>query len=204
MTEAEAIRARINEADEGTVFVPFDFFDLSSPGNTNNVLSRLAKQGVINRVLRGAYMKPRRSDSLGKDMPPDPDAVARAIARTNGWRIAPSGNTALNSLGLDVRVSDSYSYVSSGPYKRYRYGPFNIEFKRRANRDIMNRSELTSTVIQALKALGKERVTDDTVSMLAAAIPAEDMGGILKETQSATSWIHETMKRVGEVQACKG
>lgn len=203
MTEVKAIRMRIEEMHDGAVFVPSDFFDVSSPSNTNNILSRLAKHGVINRILRGVYAKPKSSNLLGKDIPPNPDAVAHAIARTNGWIIAPSENTALNSLGLDTQVPASYSYVSSGPYKCYRYGPFDIEFKRRANRDIVNRSELTSTIIQALKALGKERVTDDTVRRLAAVIPTKDMNNILSETQSATSWIHETMKKVREVQTCE-
>lgn len=202
MTDARAIQERICEMEPGTVFVPSDFFDLSSPDNTNNVLSRLAKRGLIVRLLRGVYAKPKHSDLLGRDVPPAPDTVAYAIARTNGWVIAPSGDTALNSLGLDTQVPASYSYISSGPYKSYEYGLFNIEFKRRANRDIVNRSEKTSMVIQALKALGKDRVTDGTIRRLAAVLSKEDIADILKETQSATSWIHEAMKRVREAKEC--
>lgn len=202
MTDSTAIRERIGRLEAGAVFVPSDFFDLASPDNTNSILSRLAKRGEITRVLRGVYAKPRRSDLLGKDVPPAPDAVARAIARSNGWTIAPSGDTALNRLGLDTQVPASYSYISSGPYKSYRYGPFEIEFKRRANRDIVNRSETTSLVIQALKALGRDRVTDDTVRTLAAVIPEGQTDTVLRETQSATSWVYETIRQVKEAQRC--
>ena len=204
MEEAKAIQARINGMETGMVFVPSDFFDISSPSNTGNVLSRLAKKGKISRLMRGVYAKPKHSELLGRDVPPSPDMVARAIARANGWTIAPSGDTALNRLGLDTQVPAVYSYISSGPYKSYRYGPFEIEFKRRASRDVVNRSEITSLVIQALKALGKDQVTDATIRKLAAVLSEDEMESVLKETQSATSWVHETIKRARGVQACTG
>ena len=35
----------------------------------------------------------------------DPDAVAKALARSYYWTIAPCGNTALNLLGLSAQVT---------------------------------------------------------------------------------------------------
>ena len=202
MTEAKKIYARIDEADPGAIFIPSDFFDLASPDNTNNILSRLAKQGIIERVLRGIYAKPKHSALLDKNVPPDPNDVAHAIARTNGWSIAPAGDTALNTLGLDTQVPAVHSYISSGPYKNYRYGPFDIVFKRVANRDIVNRTEKTSTIIQALKSLGRAGITDRIVQKLASALSDDDVTTVLDETQNATSWIYETMKQVKEARRC--
>lgn len=38
----------------------------------------------------------------------------KAIARKYNWTIAPSGNTALNLLGLSTQVPSKWKYVSYG------------------------------------------------------------------------------------------
>ena len=40
-------------------------------------------------------------------------------------------------------------YVSSGPYKRYEYGPYDIELRHRANRDLLERTDETAAALKA-------------------------------------------------------
>lgn len=89
------------------------------------------------------------------------------MARANKWIVAPAGDAALNALGLDTQVPARHVYVSSGPYKTYFYGPYAIELRHRANRDLLDCSPVTRTVIQARRALGRDGANDETVSALA-------------------------------------
>ena len=45
--------------------------------------------------------------------------MAKAIARNYNWTIAPTGDAALNLLGISTQVPSKWEYVSSGPYKEY-------------------------------------------------------------------------------------
>ena len=111
---------------------------------------------------------------MGTEVPAGVDEVVRAVARANKWIVAPSGDAALNALGLDTQVPAKLVYVSSGPYKRYGYGPYDIEPRHRANRDLIDCSQLTCTIVQALKALGRENGGDGEVRTLAPAVVEKD------------------------------
>ena len=123
---------------------------------------------------------------------------ASAMARANKWIVAPAGDAALNTLGLDTQVPARHVYVSSGPYKTYSYGPYTIELRHRANRDLLSCSPITRIVVQALKALGKDNVDSETVSTLAHSLSSEDAETLLRESKGITSWVAETAKRIWE------
>lgn len=200
MTSAKKIRDRIEGADPGAVFVPSDFNDIADRSAVHNILSRLVKDGTLRHAARGVYAKPKHSDLLGGEIPPAIDDIAHAIARGNGWVIVPSGNHALNMLGLDEQVPARFSYVSSGPYKRYDIDGAEVSFSHRANRDILDKSYLTCLVVQALKALGKDGVDDKVIKSLASRLTAEDAERLCAETRNATSWVFEAAKRVKEAR----
>lgn len=183
---------------DGAVFTASDFSDVSDTRNAGNVLGRMHARGEIGRALRGVYYKPERSELLGTEVEPSADDVVRAIARSNKWVIAPAGDTALNALGLDAQVPARHVYVSSGPYKRYEYGPHVIELRHRANRDLLDCSEITCTIVQALKALGRENVDDATVGALARNLAREDVDTFRSEAGGLTSWIVELSKELWE------
>lgn len=202
MSIATEIEERIAEAEPGSVFVPSDFHDIASVDNANSVLSRMAKRGDIMRAMRGVYAKPKRVAELDVDVPPTPDAVAHAIARNNKWAIAPSGDTALNRLGLDTQVPAVYEYVSSGPYKTYQYGKFAIAMKHRANRDLLDCSPVTCLVIQALKAIGKEAANEEVAAKIAARLNDEEVEAFYNETRNSTAWVFAFAKKVKEAKGC--
>lgn len=201
MSVAKEIGNRIEAADPNTVFIPSDFYDIADAPAVRNVLSRLVRDGALRHDARGVYSKPRFSKFLGEEVPPGIDDIARAIARANGWVIVPSGNHALNMLGLDTQVPASFTYVSSGPYKKYDIDGAKVSFKHRANRDIIEKSYLTCLVIQALKALGKDGIDDRVLEKLASRLTMEEAEALYNETRNATSWVFRAAKGMREMKA---
>ena len=190
------IRERICAAEIGTVYVAVDFVDISDKTNINAYLARLAEEGLIRRVLRGVYDKPEYNAFLGEYVAPSPDAVAHALARNFGWTIVPCGDTALNLLGLSTQVPAAWVYVSDGTYKTYTYDSTTIEFKKTTNKEVSKLSYKTALTVQALKALGKEKIDNTVISRLTALLSEEEKKTMLDEAKAATSWVYETIKLI--------
>lgn len=188
------IRGNIERAEAGSVFVSTDFTDITDKKTVNMGLIRLADEGLIKKILFGVYYKPEFSELLGETVAPSPNKVAHALARNFGWTIVPCGDTALNLLGLSTQVPSQWVYVSDGAYKEYTFDNTTIKFKRTTNKEISKASYKTALTIQALKALGKENITEQVISRLKKILTDEEKEKMLAESKSATSWVLELIK----------
>ena len=166
----------------------------------DNVLSDLVKAKKIRRVSRGIYDYPKYSELLQKELSPDIEQVARAIGRKFNWRIEVSGESALNILNLSTQIQAKYIYLSDGPNKSYKlFNDVEIEFKKSVLKDIGFKYKESSLIVQALKSLGKEHITDEIIEIIKEQIEPKMYEKILKDTQSTTVWVYEIIKQV-----CKG
>ena len=188
------IRNRIKAEKYGSVFVATDFADIAENVKIGVCLSRLEEEKTLLRIMRGVYYKPEYSSLLGEYIAPAPDAVAHALARNFGWTIVPCGDTALNLLGLSTQVPAVWSYVSDGAYKEYSFDSTTIKFKRTTNKEISKLSPKTALVIQAIKALGKEHITDKIIEKIRSQTSPGERTTMLKEAQYATAWIYRIIK----------
>ena len=193
------IRNIITKSENGSVFVSTDFTDITDKKTVNMALLRLADEGLVKKILFGVYYKPEYNELLGETVAPSPNKVAHALARNFGWTIVPCGDTALNLLGLSTQVPSQWVYVSDGAYKEYSFDNTVIKFKRTTNKEISKLSYKTALTIQALKALGKNNVSEQIICRLKKALSEEERKKMLTEAKSATSWVYEYIKVI-----CKG
>jgi len=192
----QEVKRRICSAEKGSIFIPSDFFDITDALKVNVSLSRLKNENIIRRILRGVYEYPEYNDFLGEFIAPSPDKVAHALARNYGWTIVPCGDTALNLLGLSTQVPAVWSYVSDGTYKNYEFDKITITLKRTTNKEVSKISYKTALVIQALKALGKEKINDTVIKKISSGLNNDEKKNMLTEAKYATAWIYETIKEV--------
>ena len=193
---SKQIQERINGADDGTIFVNSDFADIADSETTRRNLNRLTQIGMLRRILKGVYEKPKHSKLLDEYVAADPDAVAKALARSYHWTIVPCGNTALNLLGLSTQVTAVWSYISDGPYKTYEWNSTKLEFKHRTNKEITGLSYMTSLVIQALKTLGRINVTAKIIQTLSEKLTEDEKRACLKEATESTDWVYDTIRKI--------
>jgi len=66
----EQVKNRIQDAKDGSVFIPSDFFNIAEAVKINMCLDRLEETGELQRMMRGIYVKPRYSALLNKNIPP--------------------------------------------------------------------------------------------------------------------------------------
>ena len=192
----QKIRERILLSEDGAIFVAPDFADIADTATIRQSLQRLFQTGVLRRIIRGVYEKPKYSKLLDEYVAADPDAVAKALARSYHWTIAPCGNTALNLLGLSTQVTAVWSYISDGPYKTYEWNSTKLEFKHRTNKEITGLSYMTSLIIQALKTLGKSNVTSEVIQTLSEKLSDDEKQACLKEATESTDWVYDTIRKI--------
>jgi len=190
--------SRIYGQQRGWAFSKNDFLDLGGDDAIRKALSRLEAKGTIRRVLRGLYDYPKISTLLNEPMGPNLDLIARALARKHGWRIQPSENTALNLLGLSTQVPAQAVYLSDGPSKTYEIGNRALIFKKRILKESGFKHRESELVVQALKALGRDRIDSEVGSKLAKALPASMWMKMVRDTKTAPAWVHEIIRTISE------
>jgi hypothetical protein len=190
------ILSRVYGRGRGWAFTKTDFVTEFDETNVHKALSSLTKSGKIRRVLHGVYDYPRYSDLLSTELAPDLDQVARALARKFNWRIQPSGDAALNLLGLSTQVPGRWVYLSDGPDRDYSVGNNVLAFKKTALKDVGFRYPESGLVVQALKALGRSRVDLAVIEKIRAQISAKGCQRMLKDTRSVTGWVYDAIKQI--------
>ena len=176
-----------------------DVISLSSYDNLRKNLERMTKEGSIRRIIRGIYDIPKYNNIFNMYNVPSINGVANALARNFNWNIYPSGNAALNILGLSTQIPSKYIYISSGPYRKYECENIIIEFKHASQNETNSFSYNTNLIIQALKELGKDNVNDEVLSMISKKYSSIELNNIIEEAQNTTIWIYYKIKRMGEL-----
>ena len=197
------ILERIYGNGRGKAYTSKDFRDIAGHETVWKALARLSQDGRIRRVGRGVYDYPPFSELLGAPSSPDPDAIARALARAHGWTILPTGDTALNLLGLSTQVPAQWQYFSDGPSRTYEWTGGTLVFKRRTNKETSRLSPKTALVVQALKALGEDCVDDRTLTVLRTKLTPKEWARALREARYVTSWVYEIVKHLAREEKAR-
>ncbi len=197
MTIANQIEENMTE-NLGKIFSIHDFYHLGTKNTVKSALYRLHEENKIVRLIDGLYTKPKYSQILKEYIYPDVGVVADKLAEKFSWTIAPAGETALNYTGLSTQVPNEYIYITDGAYREYMYRGKKIVFKRTTNRHITTYSKELSILIQALKALGKNKIGDNEIQKLAifAKSVKEDLK---KDIVKIPFWMQEIFTKIQEL-----
>ena len=191
---------RLSEINPGVPFVANDFSDITNVCTVRKLLNIRTKEGVLTRVMPGIYMLPKVNKLLGVEVPVNPEALARAIARNHNWNIAPCEMTALNALGLSTQVPAVWKFISDGPYKSYEINGTVIQFKHTTNKNISSMSQTSSLVVQAFKAIGKNDISREALIKIAKRLSYDDINILMNDTIRTTSWIRDSIRELKKIK----
>lgn len=189
------ILARIYGHGRGWAFSPADFADLGPRPAIDSALSRREKQRLIRRVIRGIYDYPRHSKILQKNVRPDIDQVANALARKFAWRIQPDGATAQNLLRLSTQLPARVVYLSDGPNRSYRIENTSLDFEHTALKEAGFKLRESRLVVQALKSLGEKRINAKLIAQIRKQFSPAMRQKILLDTKTATGWVYAAIQQ---------
>ena len=194
--EAKILSTIKNNKVDGYAFSSIDFIGDFSRDSIDKALSTLVKKNKIRRVARGIYDYPEYSDFLNQELSPNIEEVAKALARKFNWRIAISGESALNMMGLSTQVVGRYIYLSDGANRTYDIQGTTLEFKKSSLKNMGFCYDESKLIVQALQALGKEHITKDVIEKIRKYIESTMYSKILSDTQTTTIWIYDAIKQI--------
>lgn len=179
-------------------FSCYDFTDLASYKTISKCLERLEDTKEIKRVHQGIYSLNLFDDVLNLPVLPSIDDVVNCLSRKHKWIICPTGNAALNVMGLSTQVPASYTFLSSGPYKNYLIYDVRVSLKRTMTRELIDYSYKTMLLIQCIKAIGQDNITYEDMTILKNKLSPTDKITALVETLTIQAWIRKII-----VSICK-
>lgn len=154
----DSIEQQISQSEEGSLFFVSDFATSGNDVFISRLLSGFVDSGLLCRLSQGIYYKPIKT-RLGI-LYPEISEIVKAIARRDNAQILPTGETAQNILGLSTQMPMNYVYLTSGSARKLTIGTKTITFKRCVPKNFNCRSGLLAILIQAMKSIGQDRITD--------------------------------------------
>ncbi|MDX9793528.1 MAG: DUF6088 family protein [Kiritimatiellia bacterium] len=187
----------VGRCGRGTVFTPATFAAVGSRAAVDKALQRLAAEGVVRRLSRGWYDKPRTDDLLGP-LWPTVDSVIKALVGKERLRVQPAGLYAANLLGLSEQVPAKIVLLTDGTGRSVRIGPMQLLLKRTSPRNMTAAGRLSGLVIQALKSLGAQHITQERLALLRARLPAAERARLLDDVALAPGWMQPILRELAQ------
>ena len=137
--------------------------------------------------------KPRKS-RFGIVLP-TVDKVVQAIATRDNAQVLPSGMTALNILGLSTQVPMNYTYLTTGSERTVKLANRQVTLKRGVPKNFCYETRLIALLVQALKALKQENVTDNELQTINSLISKEpNKESLMRDVDLMPAWMKRIIK----------
>ena len=165
------IETKVKKYKRGKIFFLDDFAALGTPDAVKKSLQRLAHSELLVRLANGIYWYPKKEKELygvkisGKPMLDD---IAKAIAKRDSARIAPTGVHALNLLNLSTQVPANIVYLTDGAPRRIKVGNGKgILFKHTSEvKRLAYKSEYLMLIVSAIREIGEGKVTPQQLEII--------------------------------------
>ena len=186
---------KIKKARRGTLFFNESFLAIGQANTIRKALERLVKSGEIQRVAVGIYVRPEIDPVIGK-VSPGIDAIVMAIAKRDKARIVPTGIYALNRLGLSTQVPMNVVYLTDGAPRKIQIAGRWVTLKKTTPKNVAAVGEISRLVIQALREIGKDKITEQEIEYLQQLLRKEKPTRLEHDFDLAPTWIREIMRPI--------
>jgi len=190
---AQSILHQAQSLPEGSLLSPKEFLHLGSRAAVDQTFCRLAQEGLLIRVGRGAYAAPIQSRFGTR--PPSAESVVESIESSSGETVVASGATEANALGLTTQVPTREVYLTSGPSRRLKLGSREIELKHGNRWQMLLGKRPAGKAIRALIWLGPEQAPR-AMQALKKKLPAQEWEAMRQARTRLPSWIAKAVSEV--------
>ena len=167
------IEAKVKRSKPGQIFLPSDFKDLGTSTAIRKALSRLVEQKVLLRMGQGIYATPIHDKVFG-DVLPSMEEIAMALAKKDHVKIMPTGQYALNKIGLSTQVPMKMVYLTNGTKKNISLGNSSIVFQPTTTKKLAMIGTITSLLFLGLEELDLDNLSESDINKIINLLKKED------------------------------
>ncbi len=189
------ILKHIKPLKQGSILFTEDFREYGSATAVKTALHRLVKKKVLGHLARGIYAKPTYSDLLNQYVLPSAEQVAVAIAKRDKARLLPTGIYAQYILGLSTQIPLRLVYLTDASPRTIKIAKQSIRFIKTTPKNLALKGKISKLVIQALKEIGKGKVTEQELKKIQELLQKENKNDLKHDIALAPQWIAEIMAK---------
>lgn len=121
MSVAMKVASRVSRMKRGMPFSITGFYSLGKSTSVQKSISRLAQEGVVKRVGKGLYVRPKPLPSIPSiEITASADQVAKVWAKEHGYKLVLQGQEEAYRLGLQTQAPMKAVYWSNGPTREFK------------------------------------------------------------------------------------
>ena len=196
------IENKLKSGRRGKILFAADFSTFGLPKSVNKAMERLTQSGLIIRLAQGIYLYPQIDTRLGLGvLYPSIETIANEIAKRDKARIVPTGDYALNVLGLSTQIPLNVVFLTDGAARTITIGNGKgILFKRTVPKNLSFKSEPLMLVASALKEIGNGNVTNQQLEKIRIILLQEDKLKIRGDLDLLPAWIRKILDSINGLE----
>lgn len=179
MSVAESIAKRVKHMRKGKPFNKALFAEEGSRTSVNKALSRMTRSGLLERVARGIYMRPKISEYTGRNVRANPITVMETVAKASGETIQIHGVEAVRRLGLSTQMQVLPTYYTSGSTREIKMGNAVVRLRHSSWQRLQQAGTQAGLALTALFYLGKEGMTDQVIGKILCSLSAKEYSELM-------------------------
>lgn len=187
---AEHILSAARAMPEGGLLSPKAFLHLGSRAAVDKTLSRLAQEGKLLRVSRGAYALPHEGRFGAR--PPSTESVLQAIEASAGETVVANGAAEANALGLTTQVPTREVFFTTGASRTLQLGNRRVELKHGTRWQLLLGKRPAGQMIRALSWLGPE-AAPAALKQLRIKLPESEWDAVRGARALLPSWMAKVL-----------
>lgn len=184
------IEAKIKRSKPGEIFMPSDFKDLGTSTAIRKALSRLVEQNVLTRMGQGIYATPIHDKVFG-DVLPSMEEIAASLAKKDHVKIMPTGQYALNKIGLSTQVPMKMVFLTNGTKKNISIGKSSILFQPTTTKKLAMVGSISSLLFLGLEELNLDQLSESDMKKIIHLLKKEDAKKLKHDLKLAPSRISD-------------
>ena len=186
------VQREIGGISLGQPFTPAALLHLGTRANVDQVLSRLARSGFIERLTRGVYVRPEFNRHIGR-VRPEAIRIAKAAASSSNQVISITGAEAARRFGLSTQMPVKPVFLTSGKSRFLKVGKTTIELQHAPTRCLALADRPSGEALVALWYLGKRLVTPQTIEQIKRGLPPEEFQVLKSASGVLPSWLSDVL-----------
>lgn len=184
------IEGRVKRAKPGCIFLPSDFKDLGTSTAIRKALSRLVEQKALVRMGQGIYVTVVHDKVFGEVLP-SIEEIATTLAKKERVKIMPTGQYALNKIGLSTQVSMKLVYLTNGTKKNIHIGKGTILFQPTTTKKLAMIGSISSLLFLGLEELDLNQLSRSEIEKIISLLKKEDEKKLKHDLKLASSKISD-------------
>jgi hypothetical protein len=184
------IASIVRQSTPGQVILPSDFKDFGTSTAIRKTLSRLVEQKVLVRMGQGIYVVPIQDKVFGEVLP-SMEEIAVSLAKKEHVKIMPTGQHALNKIGLSTQVPMKMVFLTNGTKKSITIGKSSIVFQPTTAKKLAMTGTISSLLFLGLAELDLDQLNKLEIEKIINLLKKEDVKKLKHDLKLAPSRISD-------------